>query len=184
MFKLIRPSSWGRAAGSPQEAALMQAHKCSKTARTFRTLTLLLFFLALSAPGLTEPIVRVRYQAWNSGVDVDLVKQTLVRGEVHYEYSSQVSGTPSGSSSVKHPELKLTDDQVQALREFVEECGFLKLDEAYGAPSDQRYYPYEITVYFEGGEKRSVVYRSNPGYDEAPKAFRKLQQYLNELSGS
>lgn len=143
-----------------------------------------LLLLCLAVPTLAEPITRIHYQAWDGGVDVDLVERTLVRGEIQYEYPSEVSGTPSGSSSVKHPTLKLTPEQVDDLRTFVEECGFMELDEAYGAPPDDRFYPYEITVYLEGGKTQSVLYRSNPGYGDAPAAFQKLQDYLTNLTGT
>jgi hypothetical protein len=149
-----------------------------------RPLLLFLILLGLTTPALAEPISRIHYQAWDAGVDVNLAERTLVRGEVHYEYASEVSGNPSGSSSVNHPTLKITPEQVEALRAFVEECGFMDLEEAYGAPADERYYPYEITVYLKGGETRSVLFRSNPGYDDAPEAFQKLEDYLNDLTGS
>jgi len=70
--------------------------------------------------------------------------------------------------------------QINELQKVVNN-GFFNLDDAYGAPQDQRHYPYTLQVEINGQQKK-VIYRSNPSFDEAPYSFKTLESTLFNLS--
>ncbi|MBN1674178.1 MAG: hypothetical protein JXR37_24225 [Kiritimatiellae bacterium] len=126
-------------------------------------------------------VTRIRYASWQETIDIDAARRTIVQTLTEYEYPNPVSGTPSRSRTRTVLDGMLTPEQIDALQAFVGESGFMALKPAYGAPDDQRYYPYAITVHVGGRKPKEVVYRSNPSYEEMPEPFRKLEAYLQEL---
>ncbi len=128
-----------------------------------------------------KDVVRVVYKAWNGGVEVDIQHKTLKSHTIHYKYSKPTSAVPVGSTSEGYGPVAISSDQVQRVIKVLEESGFYDLEPAYGAPEDQRFYPYSITVYFSDGTSMKVVYRSNPSYDPPPEAFKKVEKVLFSL---
>lgn len=126
-------------------------------------------------------IVHVAYKSWKRSVDVDLVARTLARSRTEYTYPSRTSGTPSSARTLSEPEVEITREQARAVAALVFSSGFMDLGPEHGAPEDQRFYPYRITVRAADGAEKTVLFRSNPSYEGKPEAFANLEEHLLKL---
>jgi hypothetical protein len=134
-------------------------------------------------PEADPTVIRVTFKSWKQTVDVDLMARTLARSHTEYTYSSPTSGTPSSASTISEPAVALDAAKVEEVRALVLGSGFLDLEKAYGAPEGERHYPYRIIVKFDGGDRKEVLFRSNPSHEEKPEAFAKLEAHLLALTG-
>lgn len=146
-------------------------------------ISLLLGLLFVAAGAAAEGgLTAVHYQAWNETIRADLATRMLVRSTTEYTYDNPVSGTPSGSRAGVGSERRLSLREVVGLIRLVRSSGFLDLGAAYGAPEDQRFYPYRLEVRFSQGAPKTVEFRSNPSYEAEPEAFRALVAQLRQLA--
>ena len=98
--------------------------------------------------------------------------------KTEYFYSRPQLATPD--SSVKHLILDkqaITYTQLDQLKKQLEESGFFELQSVYGAPQDERSYGYAIEVY-TGEQSQTVLFRSNPSYEEAPTSFHTAENLI------
>ena len=75
---------------------------------------------------------------------------------------------------------KLTVLQLDQLKKLIQSSGFMNLAAEYGTATNQRYYPYSISVCIDNKEKK-VFLRSNPSNGKIPEAFRVVEDYLRQL---
>ena len=121
----------------------------------------------------------IHYKSHTSNIQI--INKVVNYIETKYKYDHPASATPSGSTIVKKvTNVTLSDKQAADLLAFIKASEFDQLKDAYGAPEDQRYYPYSMTVTVDKQAKK-VIYRSNPSYKSMPPAFKKVEQYLFEL---
>ena len=112
---------------------------------------------------------------------IQIVNKLTNYTETKHKYSNPTSSTPSGSTVQKRVNNKmLTDTQAKDLLAFIQTSGFEALKTEYGAPTNQRYYPYSITINL-GNRTKEVIFRSNPSYEKKPVAFEKVEKYLLDL---
>jgi hypothetical protein len=99
---------------------------------------------------------------------------------ISYHYKNQVSDTPD---SVKTKELHktLSDQVLSDLKKEIRTSGFMLLKESYGAPENERYYAYSLSIQL-GNQKKKVIFRSNPSYRPAPEAFSKLEKTIKDIT--
>ena len=134
---------------------------------------------ASTAVAETSPPLSVYYHSWTDEITFEnkQIKHTVTK----YEYDNPVSGTPSRSSQSVITDDSLNVQQWEDLKNFIRNCGFEKLGNAYGAPEHERYYPYTLIISW-GTERKEVRYRSNPNYGEPPEIFKDIEKYLFKLS--
>jgi len=101
--------------------------------------------------------------------------------QVDVKYAKPWSATPE-SYKERTGGGSISGQQVRALLDAADACGFFALNDAYGAPGDERYYAYEISI-TQAGRRKTVVFRSNPSYAEAPSCFVTLQEKITALAG-
>jgi hypothetical protein len=78
-------------------------------------------------------------------------------------------------------EAPLSDGELRDLTDFIDQAGFLGLEDTYGgAQPGQRYYPHRLSVVM-GATGREVVYQSYPGAPPMPDAFKAVMDRLYEL---
>jgi hypothetical protein len=129
---------------------------------------------------LTEnSLMFVHYKSWNDDINIENKYINHIRTE--YEYDSPVSGNHSGSKQLLLTDNILTEQQWEDLETFIKGSNFERLEDIYGAPEGYRYYPYNLTIGWGTG-KKEVKYRSNPSYEQAPEAFKNIENYLFALS--
>jgi len=121
------------------------------------------------------------YDSWTERIEIE--EGRLSYFVTRYEYEKPYMATPS-SSQVDTVALArpLSPRQLHELASTVRSSGFFSLDDAYGAPEGHRYYPYAITVIMPEKEK-TVSFRSNPEFEEAPPAFQVVEKKLREVAG-
>ena len=95
------------------------------------------------------------------------------------EYKNPISAAPT-KIITQTKNKKLTSCQLEKLQKLIQTSGFMNLAAEYGAPNNQRYYPYSISVTL-GKKENKVIYRSNPTYGSSPEAFRIVEDYLHQL---
>ncbi len=134
-------------------------------------------------PAETRQVTVVSYRSWKQTVGVDLMGRLLSRSHTEYAYSSPTSGTPSSASTISETPVAIGAAKVEEVRALVLGSGFLDLENAYGAPEGERHYPYRIIVKFDGGDRKEVLFRSNPTHEAKPEAFAKLEAFLLGLDG-
>lgn len=146
-------------------------------------------FLVFIAVSITECQIQkdgeiddilIKYQSSFEEVKIQGTKGEYVR--VEYDYGDVPSGTPN--SVIRHSQtFSLSQEEVKDLLAKLDQVGFWELDSMYGAPADQRYYPYRISIQL-GKEFKEVIYRSNPSYDGLPQAFREAEKLIIQLAKS
>lgn len=126
-----------------------------------------------------DAILSVHYHSWTDEIRIEdkHIKHTTTK----YEYDNPLSATPSEVIQSVIADAALSDQQWENLKNFIRNCGFEKLDNSYGAPENERYYPYTLTINW-GTEKKEVRYRSNPSYGEPPEVFNDVEKHLFNLS--
>jgi len=126
-----------------------------------------------------EAILSVHYHSWTDEISFEnkQIKHTITK----YKYDNLVSATPSEVIRSVIADTALTDQQWENLKNFIRNCGFEKLENAYGAPENERYYPYTLTINW-GTERKEVRYRSNPSYDKPPEIFKNIEEFLFKVS--
>jgi len=155
--------------------------------KIIRVLALFVLATALFACATTAPPPTVDSTSlplsvyYHSSTDEIIFENKQIKHTVtKYEYDDPRSSTPSRSS-----QSVITDDlnvqQWEDLKNFIRNCGFEKLGNAYGAPEHERYYPYTLIISW-GTERKEVRYRSNPNYGEPPEIFKDIEKYLFKLS--
>jgi hypothetical protein len=78
----------------------------------------------------------------------------------------------------------LSKSKLDSLNMLIRKSGFMNLAKnEYGISSNERFYPYTITVK-NGKIIKKVLYRSNPSGEKAPKAFSDIEIKLNEIVNS
>jgi len=110
---------------------------------------------------------------------------TVTNGRLHvairvYGYDNPASATPS-SIKIETNSRELTPGESAALIAAVRKNKFFSLEESYGAPSNERFYAYSITIIMKG-KKKTVVYRGNPSFPSAPEPFNRLEALLLSLA--
>lgn len=122
----------------------------------------------------------INYQSHQHSIKITDSIFSHHRLQHHFPENSPSSVPDSISKLVLIDQIPLNNFQINELQKTVNN-GFLKLGDAYGAPQDQRHYPYSILVKTNGIQKK-VIYRSNPSFDEAPYPFKTLESVLFNLS--
>ncbi|MCX7024547.1 MAG: hypothetical protein NT080_07995 [Spirochaetes bacterium] len=114
---------------------------------------------------------------WSGGRGMDVT-------HIIYSYDSPIADTPSGQRNEDFI-VALDGSQAAALRKAVmaDADAFFAMNDWYGAPAGQRYYPYSLTIQI-GERSKTVLYRSNPGYDEPPEPFGRLVGAVTTLLGT
>jgi hypothetical protein len=119
----------------------------------------------------------VKYSA--PTVSIKVQKLELIWNQRIESYKNPISATPSQvTTQIKNK--KLTNYQLDKLKNLIQSSGFMNLAAEYGVATDERYYPYSISVCLDNKEKK-VFYRSNPSYGKSPEAFRVIEDYLQQL---
>jgi hypothetical protein len=113
--------------------------------------------------------------------DIEIEARHIRHVRTRYKFDSPMTVVPSSSQTEELVDADLTQAEYDELVRFIHESGFESLAPAYGAPVDRRHYPYVLTVGF-GDERKVVTYRSNPSYDEAPERFKRVKEYVLQLS--
>ncbi len=98
------------------------------------------------------------------------------------KYSNPASSIPESFKIVTRS-AEITAAQRDRLEKLIQSVNFWNLPEFSGAPPNERYYPYSITV-TQNGRSKTVLHRSNPSFPPAPSGFRRLEAHLNELLSS
>lgn len=88
---------------------------------------------------------------------------------IEYRYDNPTSATPSLKMEEKVP-TGLTKNDLRTLKKKLKKARFWKLKEELGAPKEQRFYPYSLHIKM-GDKEKTVIFRSNPDFEDAPKAF-------------
>jgi len=101
---------------------------------------------------------------------------------IQQQFDNPVSATPS-SMKTSTTKGTLSAEQIAKLRKLILGNGFMALDQYYGAPERQRYYPYTIDVSIDG-KKKIVTFRSNPSYPGSPEPFKAVEAMLDQLSSA
>lgn len=122
---------------------------------------------------------------YESPRDLVLVKDgkiTHVAKIHHYDEERPWVATPVHiSQQTVLDQIPLNGTQLQALLEMIQSSDFLYLPlNEYGAPQDERAYPYHLHV-LTGGQEKSVFFYSNPSYAPAPVPFARLEEYVWKL---
>lgn len=117
----------------------------------------------------------------SSDDDIEIASRHIKHVQTQFEFANPVSAVPTGSRAVELVNSDLTLAEHEELVSFIRDCGFDSLAPAYGAPVDRRHYAYVLTIGF-GNERKMVSYRSNPSYETAPEEFRRVEEYVLELS--
>ncbi len=120
------------------------------------------------------------YSSYQDRINIRDQTFSHTRLQHHFPENSPVAVPDSTSNLEVLKRSPLNQFQLNELQKIVN-SGFLKLNDAYGAPQDKRHYPYTIQVEINGQQKK-VIYRSNPSFDEAPYAFKTLKSALLNLS--
>ncbi|MBL8018323.1 MAG: hypothetical protein JNM27_01540 [Leptospirales bacterium] len=150
-----------------------------KVARSF-TLIFLSALLVVSCSSQTRRANRIHVSYSSSTTRIVVEDSMLIVTRLEQEFANPVSPVPS-STKATSMQGGLTGDQITRLRNTIQKNGFLGLNATYGAPEGQRFYPYRIELNIDG-QAKSVLYRSNPAYESAPKPFSELESLLNELT--
>ncbi|MBD2449017.1 hypothetical protein H6G76_18020 [Nostoc sp. FACHB-152] len=95
------------------------------------------------------------------------------------KYKNPISAIPN-QITTETKSRKLTNAQLEQLKKLIQSNGFMNLRAEYGAPINQRYYPYSILVR-NGKQYQKVLYRSNPAFGNSPQAFQQVESYLQQL---
>ena len=133
---------------------------------------------------INPPTLQIHYAAWNESIRIDGATGSFKHTTTDFEYESPTSGNPKSSTVNIMAEGTVDEAQQTALAQFVNDSGFLTLDESYGAPEDQRFYPYELKVMLPDGFEKNVMFRSNPEFEESPEEFKAVVDELRKLSKS
>ncbi|HHH49706.1 MAG TPA: hypothetical protein ENK52_01860 [Saprospiraceae bacterium] len=100
----------------------------------------------------------------------------------HHFAPQSVSSIPdSSSTSIIHQATEIPKTEISILKDMIHNNHFYKLKDAYGASSSERYYPYSLNI-SEGKKSKTVIFRSNPDKEKAPKAFTEIQNKILQLS--
>ncbi|MEH2071486.1 MAG: hypothetical protein V7K47_25605 [Nostoc sp.] len=119
----------------------------------------------------------VKYSAPTVSITVQQLK--LIWNQRIESYENPISATPS-QVTTQIKSKKLTNYQLDKLKNLIKSSGFMNLAPEYGAATGQRYYPYSISVCLDNQEKK-VFLRSNPSSGKSPEAFRVVEDYLQQL---
>ncbi|HEB62025.1 MAG TPA: hypothetical protein ENI82_02635 [Bacteroidetes bacterium] len=100
----------------------------------------------------------------------------------NYFAPQSVSSIPDSSSTiVLHEKTKIPKREMIVLKEMIENNNFYQLKDAYGANLSERHYPYELKISIDQKSK-TVIIRSNPHYEDIPKAFSLIENKILDLS--
>lgn len=115
-------------------------------------------------------------------LDISIADKKITKVKTtHYFAETNFSSVPdSMSTETLMDAVVLSDSIMNELNSLLDE-NFWDLEEQYGAPEQQRYYPYVISAEMIGKSK-TVTYRSNPSFDLAPQAFSTLEAFLKDLT--
>lgn len=131
---------------------------------------------ALKGQSQAESFV-VKYSAPTVSITVNNLQ--LIWSQRIESYKNPISAMPSQvTTHIKNK--KLTNYQLDQLKKLIQSSGFMNLAAEYGAATNQRYYPYSISVCIDKKEKK-VFLRSNPSLGKSPEAFRVVEDYLRQL---
>ena len=121
----------------------------------------------------------IHYQSWTDEISIE--KKHMKHMRTEYEYANPFSATPSGQRKLVIVDNALTDQQWTQIKGFVRDSGYENLEDTYGAPKDERYYPYLLSI-SQDNVRKDTKYRSNPNYDEPPESYQIIERYLFNLS--
>ncbi|MFT5471052.1 MAG: hypothetical protein ACI8UO_006185 [Verrucomicrobiales bacterium] len=131
---------------------------------------------------INPPTLQIQYNAWNESIQIDGATGSFKHTKTDHEYESPTSGNPKSSTVSTIAERTLDEAKQTALAQFVNDSGFLTLDEFYGAPENQRFYPYALKVMLPDGFEKNVLFRSNPEFEEQPAEFKTVVDELRRIS--
>ena len=149
---------------------------------------LAVLIMAAHAPARTADaphgttLLDVIYRAPDEGIQIDGRKRKIVRTENRYEYESEVSPNPKNVQILLRLDAAITSEQLEELASLIRASGIMQLAPSYGAPEGHRHYPYAISIRFQGEPAKVITYRSNPGFEAEPEAFKKIVAHLHGLS--
>ncbi len=106
----------------------------------------------------------------------------LIFSEISEEFDNPISAIPT-NRSVQTRTIIMSDEELKQILEYIENLGFMSLENEYGAPQKERHYPYSIKLKLNNVSKE-VIYRSNPQYDHEPEEFRAIGAFLSNLVNS
>lgn len=141
----------------------------------------LVFFLLLTSTsntmGKTETELQLHYTSPQDNVTI--VGPAITWISTEFVFDNPVSAVPSASRTITRTG-QLVAEQVTALEHLITETDFFNLKDAYGAPDNERFYGYDLTVTLAGRTK-SVSFHSNPAFGSAPSGFSKIERFLIKI---
>jgi len=137
-------------------------------------------FACLLVFGLVWPasMVRVEYEAPFMSISMDAFTLQLSRTVIQDVQSPVAIPQTTGTENLS---ISVSGEDYRRIVALVEHPDFLLLENTYGAPESERFYPYRLTV-TQWWKQKTVVFRSNPSWPGAPKAFLFLEQELLRLT--
>ncbi len=127
----------------------------------------------------SDPFI-LHYTGPKNKIMVNESSLTHYRKEEHHAPGS-VSATPkSVTTNTLLDKAPLNKAQIDLLKEALSN-GFMELKPDYGAPTNERHYPFYINVSFNG-QNKEVLFRSNPSYGPAPDAFKEVEAAIFQAS--
>jgi len=149
--------------------------------KSFFLLTLSLVFIASQCAN--QESISVDYSSAFAKIQVTDGKISHTKLIHHYPEDQPMVATPDSISTQQMmKDVVLSKEQVGKLKQTVEESGFMELNDTYGAPEEQRYYPYNLKVKI-GEREKEVLFPSTPSFESEPEAFKKVKEFLFSLSG-
>ncbi len=125
-------------------------------------------------------IFKVTYNSPWTAITIEEEKITKVKTKHHFNEDNFTSVPDSTSLHKLMEGVAFSDSLSTKLKQILNDDKFWELEDAYGAPEGQRYYPYTISA-TQNEKTKTVVFRSNPSFGLAPEVFRTLEKFLNEL---
>ncbi|KAA3635775.1 MAG: hypothetical protein DWQ02_09315 [Bacteroidetes bacterium] len=156
-------------------------------------MSVLVLFACKTTTSTTQPEVKAPVEIDTLGtisisydspwLDITIADKKMTKVKTtHYFAETNFSSVPdSMSTETLMDGVVLSDSIMNELNTLLDEQNFWELEEQYGAPEQQRYYPYVISAEMMGKSK-TVTYRSNPSYDLAPQAFTQVEAFIKTLN--
>lgn len=135
-----------------------------------------------TAPVVIDPLELLTVSYDSPWMDISIEKKqiTKIKTQHHFKESNFSSVPDSISTQTLKDREMLSDSILNEMQKLLDDKKFWELEDNYGAPEGQRFYPYTITAKKDTLTK-TVVFRSNPSYGLAPDAFREVEKFLTEL---
>lgn len=143
----------------------------------FLSFSILLSLSAQVAPKQKMKQIFLEYKSTTKTIKINDTLLTIT--ERKDTFDNPVSSIPS-KSTLEDRDYTLSKKEIYDLTKFIQDNKFFDLEDSYGAPEKERNYPTSILIQMHKKEK-TVVYRSNPSFSDAPDSFKKIESYILKL---